>query len=83
MSARSQQRSPPTPPLPKHLHIPVRRLYSIPSALAILSGGGLISALLADGFWDWVSWVALSIPAVVIIWFVLRPADSHVPSRVK
>ncbi|MEQ1813662.1 MAG: hypothetical protein ABL860_04320 [Candidatus Nitrotoga sp.] len=83
MSARSRRRSPPAPPIPRHLHIPVRRLYGIPSALAILSGGGLISALLADGFWDGVSWVALSIPAAAAIWFVLRPAGSHVPSRFK
>lgn len=83
MSARLQRRSPPAPPLPRHLHIPVRRLYSIPSTLAVLSSIGLISALLADGFWDGVSWVALSIPAVVIIWFVLRPADGHVSSKLK
>lgn len=48
-----------------------RRIYGIPSVLAILSGAGLISALLADGLWDVVSWIALLIPAVVVVWFAL------------
>lgn len=48
------------------------RIYGAPSALAVLNGIGLISALLADGFWDGVSWVALSATVAVIVWFVLR-----------
>lgn len=48
------------------------RIYGAPLALAVLNGIGLISALLADGFWDGVSWVALSATVAVIVRFVLR-----------
>lgn len=52
----------------------VRRVYDTPFALAILSSFGLISALLADGIWDVVSWFALGAPVAVIIWYVTRPS---------
>ena len=48
------------------------RIYGAPLALAVLNGIGLISALLADGFWDGVSWIALSATVAVIVWCVLR-----------
>ncbi len=51
----------------------LQRVYGTPFALAILSGFGLISALLADGIWDVMSWIALSATVAVIAWFVLRP----------
>lgn len=56
------------------------RIYGTPFALAVLNGIGLISALLGDGFWDGVSWIALSATVAVIVWFVLRPTRS--PLRV-
>lgn len=52
----------------------LQRIYGAPFALAILSGIGLISALLADGVWDVVSWFALSATVAVIGWHVARPA---------
>ena len=39
-----------------------------PIALALLSVIGLVSALLGDGPWDVLSWIALGLPVVVIIW---------------
>lgn len=51
-----------------------RHIYGAPTALAALSGAGLIAALLADGPWDIVSWIALAMTAAVIPWRVLRPA---------
>lgn len=51
-----------------------RHIYGAPAALAALSGAGLISALLADGPGDIVSWIALAMTAAVVPWFVLRPA---------
>ena len=38
----------------------------MPAVLAIASAIGLLSALFGDGFWDWLSWVALGAPVAVI-----------------
>jgi hypothetical protein len=38
----------------------------------VLSAGGLISALLADGVGDVVSWIALSTPVGVALWYGAR-----------
>ncbi|AMN39398.1 hypothetical protein [Rhodoplanes sp. Z2-YC6860] len=46
-------------------------IFVVPAILAMLSGIGLISALLGDGMWDGLSWLALSVPIVVVIWFAL------------
>ena len=48
-------------------------IFLVPVILAVLSGVGLISALLGDGVWDGLSWLALSVPIVVVIWFALLP----------
>jgi hypothetical protein len=42
--------------------------------LAVVSAVGLLSALLGDGIWDIVSWVALATPVIVIVWYLARPA---------
>lgn len=36
--------------------------------LAAIPIYGLLSALLGDGVWDALSWVALAVPLVVIAW---------------
>ncbi len=41
-------------------------IWKFPVLLGILSLGGLISALVGDFLWDGLSWIALSIPLVVI-----------------
>lgn len=48
--------------------------WAIPIALAVLSAIGLVSALLADGPWDAVSWVGLGVPVAVCAWFSWRRA---------
>jgi hypothetical protein len=45
------------------------RIFGAPLLLALLSGLGLVSALVADDVWDALSWAALAIPAAVIVWF--------------
>lgn len=40
-------------------------VWSIPTALALLSLAGLAVAILGDGVWDWLCWTTLSIPLVV------------------
>ena len=48
------------------------RVYTMPAGLALGTAVGLVSALLGDGIWDTVSWVALGAPVVVVAWHVGR-----------
>jgi hypothetical protein len=50
----------------------LRRIFGIPLVLGVLSLVGLVAALLGDGVWDAVSWVALGTPLVVSVWAVMR-----------
>jgi hypothetical protein len=43
-----------------------RKVYGAPCILAAITAYGLLSALLGDGLWDELSWIALAIPLVVI-----------------
>ncbi|RZI93053.1 MAG: hypothetical protein EOP39_31780 [Rubrivivax sp.] len=43
-----------------------------PIFMGVLSAVGLLAALLGNGPWDWVSWVALGIPALACCWLGLR-----------
>ena len=45
-----------------------RQIWGIPAALGVLSLVGLVAALVADGWGDALSWVALAVPAVVSLW---------------
>ncbi|MDB5974160.1 MAG: hypothetical protein JWR07_920 [Nevskia sp.] len=45
----------------------VRRVFGMPLLLALLSLLGLVSALLGDGAWDALSWLALGIPVAVAL----------------
>lgn len=51
---------------------PFRKVYGAALLLAAVSLYGLLSALLGDGVWDALSWLALSIPLGVIVWKYLR-----------
>lgn len=44
------------------------KTFAIPAVLAVLSTVGLITALVGDGPWDWMSWVLVSLPLVVFVW---------------
>lgn len=43
------------------------KIWGIPIILAFVSLFGLIAALLGDGIWDILGWLALSIPLFLII----------------
>ncbi len=50
----------------------MKRRFTIPLVLAVLTMAGLISALLGDGVWDALSWVALGIPPALGGYHALR-----------
>ena len=51
------------------------QVWVMPIIIGLLSTIGLIAALLADGYADILSWLSLSIPVYVILWFWLRKKD--------
>jgi hypothetical protein len=52
------------------------RTWAWPTALAILTASGLISALVSETWGDAWSWLGLGIPVGVIGWFAWRPERS-------
>ena len=47
-------------------------LWGWPIVMGILSTVGLLSALLGDHVWDWVSWFTLGVPVAACLWYGLR-----------
>lgn len=47
-------------------------VFTWPIALAILGVIGLASALVGDDLWDALSWIALGVPILIIIWHVTQ-----------
>lgn len=43
-----------------------RKIWTWPVVLGLASLAGLIFALVGDGVWDWLSWLALGAPLIVI-----------------
>jgi len=52
-------------------------IFRVPLVIALLSAVGLIAALTGDGWLDVVSWAALSVQPVVIIWAMRRRPSSR------
>jgi hypothetical protein len=50
----------------------VRDIFKWPLLVGVLSTVGLLSALLGDGIWDGLSWVALAIPVLLYGIFARR-----------
>jgi hypothetical protein len=46
------------------------RIFGAPILLAALTVFGLLAALLGEGWWHALAWLALSIPLVSIVWNV-------------
>lgn len=51
-------------------HRTLRQIFAAPLIIAVLSGIGLVAALVGDGVWDAVSWLTLAIPIVLYLVFV-------------
>ena len=51
---------------------PLSQIFVIPAILSVLTIGGLIFALIEDGIWDALSWVALSVPIALYVGCVAR-----------
>jgi len=53
-----------------------RKVYGPAFVLAVVTACGLLSALLGDGIWDALSWMALAVPLAVIAWKYFAPNRS-------
>jgi hypothetical protein len=53
-----------------------RHVFAVPMVLGLLSGIGLVTALVGDDIWDWLSWATLGVPVAVIAYFMIWPARS-------
>ena len=53
-------------------HRSLSQIFAAPLVIAIVSTVGLISALVGDGWWDAVSWVALGLPVLLYLLFIWR-----------
>jgi len=51
-------------------HRSLSQIFAAPLVIAIVSTVGLISALVGDGWWDAVSWVALGLPVLLYLLFI-------------
>lgn len=59
-------------PMPSSRRQTTRQIFAVPLVLAILSIIGLVSALVGDGMWDGLSWIALAIPIALCGYFLLK-----------
>ncbi len=47
---------------------PFRKVYGPAIAISVITIYGLFSALLGNGIWDELSWIALAIPLAIVVW---------------
>jgi hypothetical protein len=59
----------------------VARIFLAPAIMASIVACGLLSALLGDGIWDALSWVALLAPVAAIAYFARREKTRLNPLR--
>jgi hypothetical protein len=49
-----------------------RRIFAAPLAVGLISGVGLLAALLGDNLWDALSWATLGLPVVLVAVLLVR-----------
>lgn len=59
-------------PGPSHMSRIVSHTWAMPVLLGVLSLVGLLTALFSDSWGDWLSWVALGVPAIICLWPFIR-----------
>lgn len=62
----------------QHMVIPnypnsVRHIWRFPMGIGIMTTIGLVSSLVGTGIWHWISWITLTLPIVIAVWFGLVP----------
>jgi hypothetical protein len=60
----------------RHGFAPARTL-GVPALIAAATLAGLLIALLGDGVYDWIAWVALTVPVAIVIlsrWLIKHDA---------
>jgi hypothetical protein len=55
----------------------LRRTFAVPTLIALFSIIGLVSALIGDGVFDVLSWVALGVVVSTMVWAVLRRGNGR------
>jgi len=53
-------------------HRTLGQIFAAPIVIGVLSIVGLLAALIGDGWWDAASWLALTLPILLYLFFVLR-----------
>ncbi|WP_013503329.1 hypothetical protein [Rhodopseudomonas palustris] len=53
--------------IPRRASHTTAQIFAAPVAIGVITALGLTTALLGDGLWDWISWIALSLPVAVAI----------------
>ncbi|MBN9082953.1 MAG: hypothetical protein BGP04_02015 [Rhizobiales bacterium 62-17] len=53
---------------------PLKRIFGAPAVVGGVVIFGLLSALLGDGFWDVLSWLALALPILLFAYYALIKA---------
>jgi hypothetical protein len=53
-------------------HYSLWQVFRWPLLIGVASAIGLVSALVADGVWDALSWALLALPLVVGVWYAVR-----------
>jgi hypothetical protein len=48
--------------------LPLRRIFAVPLAIALLTLVGLVTALTGEGWRDLLSWLALASPVAALLW---------------
>ncbi len=51
----------------------MQKTFKTPTILAIVTLIGLFSALIGDSLLDWLSWLLLAVPIVVISYKLIKP----------
>lgn len=61
------------------MHLSLWQIFKPVIAIGVISGIGLISALLGDGIWDGLSWLCLAWVSALGLYYLFRKQTSSTP----